>query len=177
MCDPVSMMIAGTAISAGGQLIQGAQQSAAAERNAKMADYQGQVAEEQGKFKIEQAQRAFTLHQGQADAAIADSGISHESFDYVLRDDAQQSALEQAAIKYGTKQESYQMRYQADSYRINAKDAEFSAVVGAVGTSLQGATNVMKYRALNPSQGFSSGTGVSAGGNFDSPQWNRRQDQ
>ena len=165
MCDPVTFMVLSTVVSTAGSVVQGMQQSATAQRNQQMASYQADVAEEQGKFNIRKAELDYTRHQGSVDAQVAASGFSIDGFEYVLKDDAQQAALEQAAVKFGSDQTVYQTRYQADSYGKQANDAMTAGIIGGVSNVIGGGANIVKFRGSQPRG--SSGTGVSLDAPFD----------
>lgn len=158
-------MGAAAAIGAGGALFGGA--SARRQADGEAALYRAQAAARLAKaeFDADTAHRKYRREAGQVQARGAGSGLDLGNFYDVMADDAMESALERAAIRWSAKTEASMLEYQAKSAIQKGKDAQTASYFKAAG-AVVGAFAPMASAA--PAAGGSNmGAGISLddGGN------------
>lgn len=159
MCiDPVSMMVIGTVVSAAGTVAGGISSYQAGNANAKGLQEQARLRELKGKYDVEAADRQYRREQGKVLSGVAASGGTAVSFLDVLRDDAAESALEKAAIKFGAKVDATNLRNQASFAKSQGKAALIGSLFSAAGTAM---TGMGKASGGSGSAGGYGGTGGS----------------
>lgn len=143
MCDPVSAMIglqlAGTAVSAMGQISQG-------DTAAQMGRLQNQVYQQQAKstesasaFEQMQARRKQELAAANARAQVGASGVAFEgSPTEVMMANAGQGELDIQAIQFGSKVKSNQLRTQGALAKFSGDNAQTAGYIAGASTLLTG---------------------------------------
>lgn len=147
MCvDPVTLMaIAGTALSAGGALVEGQQQKQMADYQAKAYEQQAQADAQSSAFEAAQERKKQDLLQSQARAAAGASGVAIAgSPTEVLAANAKQNQLDIAAIRYGSQLRQNSLTTQADISRFQGKQAVTASIFKA-GSSLFGGLKSVKF--------------------------------
>ena len=106
MCDPMTaLMVAGTALKAGGSVMEGNASAKAAKENARQAEYAKIRVDQKAAVDVDAASREFALASGANQARIGASGVAATSFYDILADDAAQAALEVQKIYYDAESE------------------------------------------------------------------------
>lgn len=135
MClDPVSMMVIGAGVSAGGQLYSGIAADKAARRDASRLETQAALAQGKGEYEAEQAFRRFERDKGKKEAAVGTTGIDIQSFADVFADDSEEAALERKTIRQNAMADADNLRYRASSTRQAGKNAMIGSAFAAVGS-------------------------------------------
>lgn len=163
MCDPVMMMIASTAVSAGSSIMQGKQQNAMAKANARMmreqAAYEDQQARDaiaRGEEDIREIQKQGAQAQGAAKAGFAANGLDMgfgSPLDFMLSNAAniEQDVMRRAenakreadGISFGASQ----TRGQANITRAEGRNAKKAGFIGGINSVLSGGAEIYKYKA------------------------------
>jgi len=163
MCDPVSLMVASTVASVGGQLYQGSANAAAAEYNAEvnqqnaiLADRRAKDAIERGQMEEERKKREATMLMKQQEGSMAASGLdtSFGSPLDIITSSYAAAQMDAAIIRANAEREAEDFGVQAQNQRsqsrmnrMTASSARTGALLGAAGTALDGGAGVFKYRA------------------------------
>lgn len=158
MCDPVSLMLAGTTVSVAGQLQQGRAAKRAADADAARMDYQALIEQDNALATAQQIRREGVRERGQTLGAIAASGVevgqgSALDAEREVMTDAETDAY--LAILNGERA-AQGLRSDAQSTRRAGRDARRAANVAAVGTLLSAGAQGMRasgWRSAGP--GFS----------------------
>lgn len=162
MCDPVTLTIAATAVTAGSQIMGGiasANQAnyaaQIADRNAKISAQQANDATENTKLEAQRRYRQIADTKGRQQAALAANGVDINfgtSVD-LQRDTAMLGAEDIGQIyKAGNEQaigfdrEAWNSRAEASAQRSKASNAKLLGFAEAFGTVLGGANQIAKYK-------------------------------
>lgn len=166
MCDPVTAMVglslAGTAVSAAGQISQGNQ--AEAMGRLQQASYEQQARSVANASAFEQARerRKFEVTQANARAQIGSSGVALEgSPGEVLMNNAGESELDIAAIQYGSTIKQDQLRTQGAISAFGGQQARSASRIAATGTLLSGIGRSVQMGGSPFARTSSGGTGFS----------------
>lgn len=162
MCEPVSMMMAATAASVGGQLIAGKAASQSADFNAKMlrnqAAYEDQQARDaisRGAEDVREVYETGAALRGQARAGYSASNVdlSYGSPLDLMLSNARNIELDATRTGENARREAQGISFGASQMRQNARitkaegrNAKSAAMIGSVGTVLTGGANIYKYR-------------------------------
>lgn len=149
MCDPVSALIAGTVISAGGQMMGGITAYQQGNANAKALNSQAKLREEKGKFDAEMADREFRRQAGVVRARVGSTGIEATSFSDIFADDAAEAALKKKAIKFGATVDANNLRFQASAEKSRGTSALVSGFIGAAGSVASGTYRITRGVSLD----------------------------
>lgn len=163
MCDPVSLMIASTAVTAGSSILGGIQQNQAAKANAAMLrqqaafeDQQARDAVARGEEDIREIQKRGAQVQGAASAGFAANGLDlgfGSPLDFMLSNAAN---IEQDVMRRGenAKREAdgisfgaSQTRGRANVVRAEGKNALASGFIGGLSQTLSGGAQIYKYKS------------------------------
>ena len=155
MClDPLSL--AGAAISAAGSVISGANQAASYRAQARQAEINAQVQQQQGAFEANRASRQADRQLGQMRGQYLSSGfaLSGSPTD-ILVDSATEASLDEQAIKYNAQLKANNSIFEARMARSNAGSAMAGGIMGAItpfidAASQQRQTNQMRTMIRNP---------------------------
>lgn len=174
MCAPMVMagvMLAGTLVSAYGQMqqakaanAQAEYQSKVAANNAATAEMEAQYAEQQGQRNAEAQRRKTAVMVGAQRARMGASGavVDTGSFLDLTLDTVKSGELDAMALLNEGKMEAWRARVQGTNYRAQGKLYSMSKTnpyIGAAGTLLQGAGS-----AGMGMMGGASGGGFNVGG-------------
>lgn len=141
MCvDPISFLtIAGTAISAGGALVEGQQQAQMADYQARAYEQQAQADQQAATFEQAQERHKQELLQSQARAAVGASGVAIAgSPTEVLAANARQNQLDLKAIQYGSELRQNGLNTQAAISRFSGKQAVGASIFKAGSSFVSG---------------------------------------
>ena len=151
MCmDPVTMMVAGTAISGAGQVFGGIQASRSSRANAAMLEQQAALRLAKGEADAADAQRRYDRAAGTTMATAAASGISIESFYDIFADDAAEASLERKRLKAGAAADAGNIRAQASATRSQGQNALVGSLFAAAGTVFNNAGRARSARVVGP---------------------------
>lgn len=186
MCDPVTLTIAATAVSAAGTLYGGyranqeAKYNAAVSRNnATLEQQQAADALSRGRDEETKHWRQVAMLKAQQIAAFAANGLdtSFGSAADIVVDTAIIGAADAASIRENTQREArgylisaQNLRQEAKQQRRAGRDALFGSVVSATGTVLSGASQVA---GMKPMSAGGPGGGSSAPAAISAPAWAR----
>lgn len=152
MCIATIAMIAGTAVSAAGAIMQGKQQQALAEAQARALEQQ---AEAERRAAAYEASKEFKVQQLQQSAARAQVGASGAGFQgsptEVLTANVGQGQLDVQAIMFGSTIRQNNLRTQAGISRMQGKQAKAAGMIGAFGEVIGGATRISSLYDPNKS--------------------------
>lgn len=150
MCiDPISaLMIAGTAISAGGQIMSGMQANQAAKYNAAVARNEAEQARKVGQINESLARDDLRRELGRQRAHLARSGVNLAAGSALdLGQDAgQASFMELQSVRTGAESRARSFESDATLSRLEGRRALMSGAIGAVGTMVDGATAFARHR-------------------------------
>jgi len=146
MCDPVTLMIAATAVTAGSSIMQGMQAKETADANAELARRQGAADQDAAVAQAEKIRKAGQQQAGQANAALAASGVSIGSGTPVLIDeqiyrDSESDAMN--TILTGTRQQR-SANDQAALLESQGQNAQTAGFLNAGASVLAGGAKVGK---------------------------------
>jgi hypothetical protein len=154
MCiDPITMIaMAGSAISAGGALMQGKQAAA-------MADYQAQVYKRQAEqeqqasaYEQQRERHRQELAQSAARAQVGASGVALQgSPAEVLAANARQGELDVQGMRYGSQLRSNALSTQGDISQFSGKQARQASYLAGASTLLSGVGSAVRMGG-NPFQ-------------------------
>lgn len=141
--------------------------SAKRQADSEAAMYRAQAAARLAKaeFDADAANRKYRRGKGQVESRGAASGISLESFYDVMNDDAMESALERAAIRWSAQSEANMLEYQASSATRRGKDAQTASYFNAAGSAVSAFTPMI--RSSYSGSGSTGATKMSAGISLD----------
>lgn len=145
MClDPLSMIgLVGAGINAAGSLMQGNQQAALAEAQAKAIEQQAQADQQASAFEQAQERRRQDLAQASARAAVGASGVAFAgSPTEVLVANAGQGQLDIEAIQYGSTLRQNNLSTQAGISRFQGKQAKQAGFINAASGLVSGISNL-----------------------------------
>ncbi len=121
-----------------GSLVGGFQQSSADDANAKIADQNAQIAQDQAAQKAAALKRDAYRLRGAQSAAAGASGVTQDSIGDVVADSAQEAELDALNALYGGKMQARAYKQDAAAYRARASDAVSSGIFGAGSEALSG---------------------------------------
>lgn len=189
MCDPVSLTIAATAVTAAGTLYGGYRSNqeakynaAVANNNATMEQLQAADALERGKTEELKHWRQVAALKAQQIAAFAANGLdtTFGSAADIVVDTAIIGAADAAAIRENTQREARGYLISAQNLREEAKqqkragrDALIGSVVSATGTVLSGASQVAGMKPIPSAAGAGGGGGSAPRAPISAPSWAR----
>lgn len=187
MCDPVSLTIAATAVTAVGTLYtgyrgyqEGKYNAAVARNNATLERQQAADAEARGRIEEARHWRQVAALKAEQIAAFAANGFdtSFGSAADIVIDTARIGSDDAAAIRENTAREARGYLISAQNYEQEARaqrragrDSLISAGIGASGTILSGASQVNSMKPLPP-RGAPSAPKTGAG-TVRAPAWAR----
>ena len=148
MCLPILAAV-GTAVSVVGALSSASAQASADRANAAEARIQAQASANKTSNDATQAGRKFDRVQGQAINVAGASGITPQSFQAVFDDNANESALEKASIRYNGEMQTGAYAYKAKVDDANAGAAQTGGFINAFGALIQGGTSIAKLSNPN----------------------------
>lgn len=151
MCiDPITALtIAGTAISAGGSLMQGQQAAAAAEAQAQATEQQRQAEQQASAFEAAQEYRKQQLQLSNARAQVGASGVGFAgSPTSVLTASAGQAQLDLEAIRYGSTLRQNTLTTQAGISRMEGRAARTASFINAGSAVVGGVSRGLEQRAV-----------------------------
>lgn len=143
MCDPISAMIglqiAGSAMSAAGQISQGETAKAMGDLQNKAYQQQAKATETASAFEQMQARRKQELAVGNARAQVGASGVALEgSPSEVLMANAGQGELDIQAIQFGSKVKSNQLVTQGALAKFSGERAQTAGYIAGASTLASG---------------------------------------
>jgi hypothetical protein len=144
MCT-IALLLAGvgTAVSAAGSVMQGNQQAAMAEAQAKAQEQQALADARASDFEIMQESRKQELVAANARAQVGASGVAFQgSPTSVLTANAGQASLDIAAIRYGSQLRQNNMRDQAAITRFSGQQAKKAGLFNAGSAIVSGLSNM-----------------------------------
>lgn len=145
MCvDTVTLLtIAGTAVSAGGAIMQGQQQQQMANMQAKAYEQQAQADAQASAYEQRQEQRRQELLAANARAQVGASGVALQgSPTEVLAANARQGQLDIEAIRYGSQLRQNSLGTQAGISRFSGKQARAASFINAGSNLVSGLSNL-----------------------------------
>lgn len=150
-------MGASAAIGAYGSIKAGS--SAKSQADSEAALYRAQAAARLAKaeFDVDTAHRKFRRQEGQVEARAGGSGITLESFYDIMNDDAAESALERAAIRWSAQSEATMLEYQARSATNRGNDAKSASYINAAGAVVNAFAPTIKGRMTTGASGSATG--------------------
>ncbi|UDL89507.1 hypothetical protein LGH82_31395 [Mesorhizobium sp. PAMC28654] len=138
MCTLALLGLAGTALSAGGALLQGQQQKQMADYQAKAYEQQAQAEAQSAAYEQGQERHKQDLLQAQARAQAGASGVGIAgSPTEVLAANARQGQMDLDAMLYGSRLRQNNLYTQADISRFSGKQAVTASIFSA-GSALVG---------------------------------------
>lgn len=153
MCNLLALGIAGTAISAAGSLMQGAQANAAAQAQARAQEQQAEAERRSSAFEQEREFKKQQLQMSNARAQVGASGVGFQgSPTAVLAANASQGQLDLAAIQYGSQLRQNTLMTQADLTRMEGRQARTAGFINAASSVVSGASGIMRDRAVRLNQ-------------------------
>lgn len=145
MCTLALLSVAGTALSAGGALVEGQQQKQMADMQAKAYEQQAQADAQASAFEQAQEKHKQDLLQAQARAQVGASGVAVAgSPSEVLAANARQNQLDLKAIQYGSTLRQNNLNTQASISRFSGSQAA-TASIFKVGGSLASGIKSVKF--------------------------------
>lgn len=167
MCEiATGILVVSAAIGAASSLKAGA--SAKSQADGEAALYQSQKAArlEKAEFDVATAERKYRRQAGQVVSRAGGSGISLDSFYDVLNDDAEEAALERAAIRWTANSEAKMLDYQSNAATSKGEDAQSASYINAAGAVVSAFGKYRAYKDKAPaSPGVTMDDGGSAYGN------------
>lgn len=145
MClDPFTLLtIASTGLSAAGSIMQGNQQAAQAEAQAKALEQQARADQQASAFEQQQERRKQELAQSAARAQVGASGVAFSgSPATVLTANAGQGQLDIEAIQYGSQLRQNNLGTQASISRFQGKQAKTAGFINAASGLVSGISNL-----------------------------------
>lgn len=145
MClDPLTLVtIASAGISAAGSIMQGNQQNAMAEAQAKALEQQARAEQQASSYEQQQERRKQDLAQASARAQVGASGVAFSgSPAAVLTANAGQGQLDIEAIQYGSTLRQNNLGTQASISRFQGKQAKQAGFIGAASNLVSGLGNL-----------------------------------
>lgn len=168
MCDPMTAMIglqlAGTAVSAFGQMAQGNTAADMGRLQRAAYDDQARNVERAGAFEAMQERRKQELVAANARAQVGASGVAMEgSPTEVLLANARQDELDLQAIQFGSAVKSGQLRTQGAISEFSGGRAQTAGYIAGASTLLTGTANAfMPKNSVKLGQGGMQNFGLSA---------------
>lgn len=140
MCDMfTALAVVGTAISAGGSIMQGQQQAALAEAQAGAYEQQAGADRRAASYEITQEQRRQAQAMAAARAQVATSGVTAAgSPTEALSYQAGEFQMDLEAIKYGSQLRQNNLKTQADISRFQGKQAKTASFINAGSNFISG---------------------------------------
>jgi hypothetical protein len=171
MCDPVSAMIglqlAGTAVSAAGQIAQGKNAELMGNLQQQAYNQQADAVGKASTFEQMQERRKQELAQSNARAQVGASGVGFAgSPTEVLAANAGQNELDIAAIQYGSTLKQSQLRTQGAIAAYQGQQGKQAGYIGALGTTISGLGKAVQI-GVSPFNRSGGSGGRSGGGLFD----------
>lgn len=143
MCTLVALGIIGTAISAGGALMEGQQQKQMADMQAKADEQQARAEAQSAAFEQSQEKHKQDLLQAAARAQVGASGVATTgSPSEVLAANARQNQLDLKAIQYGSQLKQNSLNTQADIARYGGQQAQTASIFKAGSNLISGIKSV-----------------------------------
>jgi hypothetical protein len=156
---PLVIMGVGAALGAAGSIYAGVAADRQARSEADLYRTQAAARLQKAEFDAAQAQRKFVRNQGTVITRAASTGIDLQDFADVLADDAMESALEKAAIRWSAQSEAKMLEYQASAAIQRGKDAKTASYFRAAGSVVNAFSPLASRRA--DSSAAPSGVSVS----------------
>ncbi|CAN7453525.1 hypothetical protein [Mesorhizobium sp. LjRoot246] len=151
MCTLALLGLAGTALSAGGALVEGQQSKQMADYQAKAYGQQARAEAQSAAFEQSQERHKQDLLQSQARAQAGASGVGITgSPTEVLAANARQGQLDLDAIQYGSKLRQNNLNTQAALSRFSGKQAVTASIFNA-GNALVGGLSKIQDPTKAPS--------------------------
>lgn len=125
--------------------------------------YQAQAAArlQKAEFDAETSRRKWVRQEGAVVNRAASTGIDTTNFYDVLADDAQEAALERAAIRWSAKSEAAMLQYQADAAQRRGRDAQTASYFNAAGAALNAFSPAIRARYAQGDTAAAQGVSVS----------------
>ena len=169
MCDPVTAVaIAGSAMTAYGQIQQGRAAEKAAEYNAEVANIQAKDAINRGNIEAEKQSLKAQQVAGAQRAAMGASGaqVDSGSFADILLDTATTGEKDAQTIRTNAMRQAWGLESQAEIDLYQGKQAKVASQYAAAGTLITGASSAASRMgwgkpapAAGDPLGYSRGTG------------------
>lgn len=161
--DPITMLIAGTAVGAVGSIVKGESEAVAYEYNASVARRNAQTSAEQGVAAVEAQQRNSVRRIGAAIAAYGASGVQVDSGSPmdVLADSARMAELDRLTTQYNYALKGAGYQSQAQLADMGAETARTSGYLNALSVGGQGAARAIPmFGSANPDAWAAGGGGA-----------------
>ncbi|WP_246691845.1 MULTISPECIES: hypothetical protein [unclassified Mesorhizobium] len=143
MCTLALLGLAGTALSAGGALVEGQQSKQMADYQAKAYEQQAQAEAQSSAFEQSQERHKQDLLQAQARAQAGASGVGISgSPAEVLAANARQGQVDLDAIQYSSKLRQNNLNSQAAISRFSGKQAVTASIFNAGGALVGGLSKI-----------------------------------
>lgn len=138
MCDPVTLMVIATGISAGSSIMQGQQAKQMADKQAEQATLEGMYRMDAAKSQAEKIRKAGKFQQGEAKASLAASGVklgdgTPLEIQRTITQNVEQDAL--TAILNGQRAQS-SANTEAELLHQSGRNAQMNGVLNAGSTVL-----------------------------------------
>jgi len=143
MCTFALLSIVGAGISAAGSVVQGVQANQAAKAQAAAYEQQARADAQASAYEAQKERRQQELVAANARAQVGASGVAFSgSPTEVLSSNAQQGALDIAAIQYGSQLRQNNLTTQAGISRASGKSAMVGGLINAGSSFVSGITNL-----------------------------------
>lgn len=143
MCTFAALAVAGTGLSAAGRLIQGRQEEALAEYQARAIEQEAELDRRATGFEMAREIRKFQGFQGSAIAKAGASGVALQgSPSEALTANAAEHALDLEAIRYGSQVRTNKLKTQADISRFQGRQSRTASYIGAATNAISGLSNL-----------------------------------
>lgn len=160
--DPVTMLLAGTAVKAVGSIAQGESQAGSYEFNASVARQNALIAAQQGAAAVDAQQRNATRRIGSMIAAYGASGVQGDAGSPmdVLADSARMAELDKLTTQYNYTLRAAGYESQAKLDLMGAESARTSGYLNAFSGGLQGVNTYVANTGATRIPIFGSGGGA-----------------
>jgi hypothetical protein len=146
MCSLVALGLIGTAVSAGGALMQGQQAQAMANAQAKAYEQQARADSQASAFERNQERKKQDLLAANARAQAGASGVALTgSPTEVLAANAREGELELGAIQYGSQLRQNQLRTQGAISRFSGRQARAASFISGADALVSGVGRAVKF--------------------------------
>lgn len=147
MCDiATGIMAVSAAMGAAGALHEGAAADAAGKGEAALYRAQAASRLQKAEYDAELSRRKYERSKGTVEARAAGEGVDMQNFYDILADDAEEAALERAAIRWSAQSESAMLEYQAGAAERRGKDAKTASYFKAAGAVVGAFSPAIKAR-------------------------------
>lgn len=150
MCDPVTMMVAGTAITAGSAIQQGEQAAAMGNYQNAQAQADAEAAKGDALIQARQIREAGKRQRSAATAASAASGFSINDGTAELINNQIDQAAEQDALTaiLGGNSQAQRLRAQGEAAKIGGENARTAGYMSAIGSGFKAGSG---WKSTTPS--------------------------